>query len=62
MNKILKHIPIFPLNGALLLPGGNLPLNIFEPRYIDMVDYALSKEKLKINETIKTQIITSMLK
>ena len=46
MNKILKHIPIFPLNGALLLPGGNLPLNIFEPRYIDMVDYALSKEKL----------------
>ena len=45
MNKILKHIPIFPLNGALLLPGGNLPLNIFEPRYIDMVDYALSKDK-----------------
>ena len=27
-------IPIFPLSGALLLPGGTLPLNIFEPRYL----------------------------
>lgn len=35
-------IPIFPLPGALLLPGGHLPLNIFEPRYLKMVDDALS--------------------
>ena len=34
-------IPIFPLAGALLLPGGQLPLNIFEPRYIAMTDYVL---------------------
>ncbi|GAB4541270.1 MAG: LON peptidase substrate-binding domain-containing protein [Parvularculaceae bacterium] len=34
-------IPIFPLPGALLLPRGRLPLNIFEPRYLDMVDDAL---------------------
>lgn len=33
--------PIFPLTGALLLPGGRLPLNIFEPRYLAMVDDAL---------------------
>ena len=46
MNKIIKTIPIFPLNGALLLPGGNLPLNIFEPRYIAMVNCALSKDKI----------------
>ena len=26
-------VPVFPLSGALLLPGGQLPLNIFEPRY-----------------------------
>ena len=39
-------IPVFPLSGALLLPSGNLPLNIFEPRYIDMVNYALSHNKL----------------
>src|SRR5882757_2805978 len=31
-------IPVFPLAGALLLPRGQLPLNIFEPRYLAMVD------------------------
>jgi hypothetical protein len=35
-------IPIFPLPGAILLPGGRLPLNIFEPRYLRMVDAALA--------------------
>ena len=39
------QLPIFPLNGAVLFPGTNLPLNIFEKRYIEMVDYALSKER-----------------
>ena len=39
------ELPIFPLNGAVLFPGTNLPLNIFEKRYIEMVDYALSKER-----------------
>ena len=39
------EIPIFPLNGAVLFPGTSLPLNIFEKRYIEMVDYALSKER-----------------
>lgn len=36
-----ETIPIFPLAGAVLLPGGELPLNIFEPRYLRMVDDAL---------------------
>ena len=35
-------IPIFPLAGAVLLPRGQLPLNIFEPRYMRMVDDALA--------------------
>jgi Lon protease-like protein len=35
-------IPIFPLAGALLLPRGQMPLNIFEPRYLAMVDDALA--------------------
>ena len=39
------ELPIFPLNGVVLFPGTNLPLNIFEKRYIEMVDYALSKER-----------------
>jgi len=39
-------IPIFPLNGAIMFPKTNLPLNIFEERYIDMVDYSLSTNRL----------------
>lgn len=39
-------IPIFPLAGALLLPGGRLPLNIFEQRYLDMIDTALGSTRL----------------
>jgi uncharacterized protein len=34
-------IPVFPLPGALLLPRGQMPLNIFEPRYVAMIDEAL---------------------
>jgi hypothetical protein len=34
-------IPVFPLPGALLLPRGQMPLNIFEPRYLAMVDDTL---------------------
>lgn len=37
--------PVFPLNGAILFPGTNLPLNIFESRYIQMVDFALSNDR-----------------
>ena len=46
MKKFSKQIPIFPLSGALLLPSGNLPLNIFEPRYISMIDYAFKNNKI----------------
>ncbi|MDQ8732855.1 LON peptidase substrate-binding domain-containing protein [Bradyrhizobium sp. LHD-71] len=38
---LVEVIPVFPLTGALLLPRGQLPLNIFEPRYLAMVDDAL---------------------
>ena len=37
-------IPVFPLPGALLLPRGRLPLNIFEPRYLAMIDDALKTD------------------
>lgn len=40
------EIPVFPLEGVLLLPGGDLPLNIFEPRYIAMIDWALRGNRL----------------
>ena len=39
-------LPVFPLAGALLLPRGQLPLNIFEPRYLAMIDDALRSHRL----------------
>ena len=41
-DQLPMRIPIFPLPSALLLPGGQLPLNIFEPRYLAMVRHALT--------------------
>ena len=37
VDDLPRTIPVFPLTGVLLLPGTRLPLNIFEPRYLDMV-------------------------
>jgi len=39
-------LPIFPLSGVLLLPGGRLPLNIFEPRYLAMTQDAIAGHRL----------------
>jgi len=39
-------LPIFPLPGALLLPRGQMPLNIFEPRYVAMIDDAMRSDRL----------------
>jgi Lon protease-like protein len=39
-DDLPSAIPVFPLPGALLLPAGQMPLNIFEPRYMAMVDDA----------------------
>jgi len=41
-----RTLPIFPLDGVLLLPGGHLPLNIFEPRYLAMVRDALGSARM----------------
>lgn len=43
---IPAQVPVFPLSGALLLPGAQLPLNVFEPRYLAMFDDALSSDRL----------------
>ena len=50
MNKILEKnlpdkIPVFPLSGVIYFPMTNLPLNIFEQRYLDLVNDAYKKEK-----------------
>ena len=41
-----QAIPVFPLDGATLLPGGSLPLNIFEPRYLNMIDDVMAGDRL----------------
>jgi uncharacterized protein len=40
------RFPIFPLPGAILLPSGNLPLNIFEPRYLQMTRDAMRTDRV----------------
>lgn len=45
-EELPASLPIFPLPGVLLLPGGRLPLNIFEPRYLAMVEDALRGNRL----------------
>ena len=40
-----ERLPLFPLTGALLLPRGQLPLNIFEPRYLQMVEHAMAGDR-----------------
>jgi Lon protease-like protein len=39
-------IPVFPLPGTILLPRGQLPLNIFEPRYLNMIDDAMADDRI----------------
>ena len=46
IEEIPSKISIFPLNGALLLPRSQLPLNIFEPRYLEMIDNSISSDRL----------------
>jgi len=45
-EQLPASIPIFPLSGILLLPRGLLPLNIFEPRYRNMTQDAMSSDRL----------------
>ena len=50
-NELPSKLPIFPLSGALLLPGGALPLNIFEPRYLAMIRDTISNPLRLIDMT-----------
>ncbi len=45
-SDLPRIIPVFPLDGVVLLPRAPLPLNVFEPRYLNMVDDALSSDRL----------------
>ncbi len=45
-DELPASFPIFPLSKALLLPRGQLPLNVFEPRYLAMVDDAIKGQRI----------------
>ncbi|MCY6383281.1 LON peptidase substrate-binding domain-containing protein [Hoeflea prorocentri] len=45
-NDIPSSVPLFPLSGALLLPCGQMPLNIFEPRYLAMIDDVIGADRI----------------
>ena len=46
LTDLPQVAPLFPLGGALLLPRGNLPLNIFEPRYLNMIDDVMGGDRV----------------
>ena len=46
MKPFPKIIPVFPLSGVIYFPKTNLPLNIFERRYLDLVNDTFNKDKL----------------
>ena len=46
MKKFPNVIPVFPLSGVIYFPQTNLPLNIFEQRYLDLVNDAYNRDKL----------------
>ena len=41
-----KKIPVFPLSNFIIFPKTTVPLNIFEPRYIDMVNDSMKSDKM----------------
>lgn len=46
LDEMPDIIPVFPLEGVLLLPRGHLPLNIFEPRYLSMVEDCMKANRM----------------
>ena len=46
MNEFPKKIPVFPLRNFIIFPKTTVPLNIFEPRYIDMVNDSMKTNKM----------------
>ena len=62
-SKFPEQIPVFPLSGVIYFPKTNLPLNIFEQRYLDLVNDAVRKDKLMgmIQSKIKDKSLQSWM-
>ena len=46
LDELPKTIPIFPLSNFIMFPGTTVPLNIFEPRYLQMVNDSMKKHRM----------------
>jgi Lon protease-like protein len=46
LNVLPKKIPVFPLSNFIIFPKTTVPLNIFEPRYLDMINDSMKSDKL----------------
>ena len=46
LEELPKTIPIFPLSNFIMFPGTTVPLNIFEPRYLQMVNDSMKKHRM----------------
>ena len=46
IEELPKKIPIFPLSNFIIFPKTSVPLNIFEPKYVDMVNDSMKSDKL----------------
>ena len=46
INSLPKKIPVFPLSNFIIFPKTTVPLNIFEPRYVDMINDSMKSDKL----------------
>ena len=57
IHDLPSNIPVFPLEGSLLLPRGQLPLNIFEPRYLAMLEDTLKTQHRLIGMVQPLQIV-----
>ena len=59
MKELPKIIPVFPLSGVIYFPKTNLPLNIFEQRYLDLVNDTYKKQ-INGNGSIKKEWKSSL--
>ena len=63
-NNLPKEIPVFPLSNFILFPNTTVPLNIFEPRYIEMIDDSMKEDRIigMIQPKDSSQSIPSLYK
>ena len=60
-NKLPNKIPVFPISNFIIFPKTTVPLNIFEPRYIEMIDDSMKSSRMIGMVQPKKNLITLFL-